>query len=139
MIHSSRGIRSWTPRKQRSSPQAAAIGRCRKAWRAHRLEAGRRQGRPGSQAKAANDLEAQGKRLAANVYVSPRLREVAALAGAIVDFNAAAPPNLSSGRTTGQSALTKTTATTCCASRLHECSGFDARPVLVIGSDGPPT
>jgi len=49
-------------------------------------------GDPGDQADAANELEAQGKRLAANVYVSPRLRDVKALTDAIFAFSAAAPP-----------------------------------------------
>jgi hypothetical protein len=91
-------------------------------------------GDPGTQAAAANLLEAQSKRLAANVFASDRLRTVEALTQAITDFSGAAPPKplidayneaVRSYEHDRNDSLRKPVA---------KLFGYEARPLLVIGT-----
>jgi hypothetical protein len=94
-------------------------------------------GDAGSQADAANDLEAQGKRLAANVLVSPRLREVQALTSAIADFNAAAPSQPLIAAYNRAVRAYEDDRNDALRKPVARVFGFDARPLLVIGSTPP--
>jgi hypothetical protein len=96
-------------------------------------------GDPGSQADAANDLEGQGERLAANVYVSPRLREVKALTDAISEFSAAAPPRPLIAAYNRAVRAYEDDRNDLLRKPVARVFGYDARPVLVIGSDAPPS
>ena len=91
-------------------------------------------GGPETQAEVANRLEAQSKRLAANVFGSPRLVEVEALTQAITDFSGAAPPPplvTAYNRAVRAYEQDRNDSFRKPIARLF---GYDARPVLLIGS-----
>ena len=108
---------------------AKALARDLAAWKKAVAD-----GSPGTQAEAANRLEAQSKRLAVNVFDSDRLRGVTELTQAITDFSSAAPPQplveaynraVRAYERDRNDSLRKPVA------RLF---GYDARPVLMIGT-----
>ncbi len=91
-------------------------------------------GNPGTQAEVANSLEAQAKRLKANVLGSPRLFGMTALTAAIADFSSAAPPQPlieAYNRTVRAYEQDRNDSLRKPVARLF---GYDARPVLVIGT-----
>ena len=91
-------------------------------------------GGPGTQAEAANLLEAQSKRLAANVFASDRLREVTALTEAITAFSGAAPPKPLIEAYNRAVRAYEQDRNDSLRKPVAKLFGYDARPVLVIGT-----
>jgi hypothetical protein len=91
-------------------------------------------GNPGTQAEAANSLEAQATRLKANAYGSPRLAGVTALTEAIADFNSAAPPQPLIQAYNRSVRAYEQDRNDSLRKPIARLFGYNARPVLVIGS-----
>jgi hypothetical protein len=91
-------------------------------------------GDAGTQAALANDLEGQGTRLRANMLGSPRLAAIGDLTGAIASFDGSVPPPAlvrAYNRAVRKYADDRDGSLRKPVARVL---GFDARPVLLIGS-----
>jgi hypothetical protein len=91
-------------------------------------------GGPATQAEAANRLEAQSKRLAANVLGSERLRGVPELTQAITDFGSAAPPQALVEAYNRAVRAYEHDRNDSLRKPVAKLFGYDARPVLVLGT-----
>ena len=91
-------------------------------------------GSPGTQVEAANRLEAQSKRLAANVLGSPRLRDVESLTQAITDFSSTAPPQALIEAYNRAVRAYEHDRNDTLRKPVAKLFGYDARPILVIES-----
>lgn len=92
----------------------------------------RRDGGAGSQAAAADALEAQGTRLTANVLGSPRLTTDAAATGALVKYAQTRPRAELVDAYNHAVRAYEDTRTDTLAQPVARVLGFDARPVLVV-------
>src|SRR5262249_52265749 len=91
-------------------------------------------GDAGTQADAANAVEAQGTRLVANGVGSPRLKADPAVAQALVKF-ATTPPNPAFVAAYNRAVRDyEDQRTSTLAQPVASVLGFDARPVLALGS-----
>jgi hypothetical protein len=91
-------------------------------------------GDPGTEALAADELEAQGTRLRANVLGSDRLKGVTAVTDAITAFDGTAPPP---PLVTAYNRRVKTyedDRTSAAGTPVARALGFGERPVLLLGS-----
>ena len=91
-------------------------------------------GDAGSQAEAANNLEAQANRLKANVLNSPRLADVAPLIEALAAFNGTAPPPALIQAYNRSVRAYEDDRNDSLRKPVARIFGYNARPVLVIGT-----
>jgi hypothetical protein len=91
-------------------------------------------GSPGTQVEAANRLEAQSKRLAANVLGSPRLSRVDSLTRAITDFSGTAPPQPLIEAYNRAVRAYENDRNDTLRKPVAKLFGYEARPILVIES-----